>query len=201
MIRIALIAGPGAGKTTLANAFTARMKDLGYKWENIPEYAREFINKHGHKPATQRMSIPLLIANKQIARERRVPSACDGFITDSPLILPWFYATGLEAEPVEKYEILTSLYQMFLRSFLDYTLIVSVKREKEYVHDGTRFQTKDEALQIDSWVRRMVVAHGFKLFEVSGSTNTRVNQIVRELQKRGLIGQKTGRVSKASHKG
>lgn len=200
MIRIALLAGPGAGKTTLANALTARLKDLGYRWYNVQEYAREFIDKHGPDAASKRMSIPLLIANKQISRERRVPKTCDGFVTDSPLILPWFYATNLAAEPVEKYEILTSLYQMFLRSFLDYTLIVSVRREKKYDKDGTRFQTEDEARGIDSWIRGMVLAHGFELFEVSGKTETRVNQIVRELEKRGLIARKARWTHKAGNK-
>lgn len=180
MLKVALISGPGAGKTTLASALTARMKDLGKNWYYVPEYAREFIDNHGASSMT-RMSIPLLIANKQITRERRVNKNADGFVTDSPLILPWFYAKNLPAEPVEKYEILTSLYQMFLRSFLDYTLIVSVKREKPYMKDGCRYQDEAAARMIDEAVLREVTAHGFPVFEVSGTTTERVYQIVAKL--------------------
>lgn len=183
MHKIALLAGPGAGKTTLANALTAHMKDAGKKWYNIPEYAREFIDKHG-AAAMNRISIPLIIAHKQIGREHRVPKHADGFVTDSPLILPWFYARRLPAEPVEKYETLTSLYQMFLRSFLDYTLIVQVIREKEYVEDGTRYQTRDEAVSLDHEVAECITSHGFTIFPVYGTLSNRVQMIVDEINRR-----------------
>lgn len=192
MHKVALIAGPGAGKTTLANAVTARLKDAGMKWYNVQEYAREFIDKHG-PAAINRMSIPLLLANKQIGRERKVPKTCDGFITDSPLVLPWFYAMGLAAEPVEKYEILTSLYQMFLRSFLDYTHIFYLKREKEYVLDGTRMQTEEEALGIDNDVRRVILDHGFNMVDVSGTLNERVDFIVENIYPNGPVRKRSAR--------
>lgn len=176
MKRVALIGGPGSGKTTLANALTAHMKDAGKKWYNVGEYARDFIDKHGSS-AINRMSVALLIANKQINRERRVPKTADGFVTDSPLVLPWFYAKSLPAEPVEKYEILTSLYQMFLRSFLDYDLIVYVTREKEYVDDGTRFQTEQEAVALDKAIKEEIITHGFPMMPVFGPNSQRVKMI------------------------
>lgn len=178
MYKIALIAGPGAGKTTLAHALTAALKDRGKKWYCVQEVAREFIDEWGADAMTH-ASVPLLIANRQMRREKRVNSKADGFVTDSPLILPWFYAKALPVNSgVEKYSVLSTLYKMFLRSFIDYDLLVHVTREKPYVEDGCRTQTEAEAKQLDSAIVKEVKSHGFQLFDVHGTTQNRVEMIV-----------------------
>lgn len=180
MIKVACIAGPGAGKTTLSLAVSAKLKDMGLKWYYIPEFAREFIDEWG-AVNMNRASLALMCANRQMRREKKVNPEADGFITDSPLILPWFYARKLPADGVEKYYILTTLYKMFLRSFIDYNLIVYVKREKAYVKDGCRFQSEEQARQIDNEVIDTVISHGFNVLEVSGDMNNRVDTVVNKI--------------------
>jgi nicotinamide riboside kinase len=179
MIKVALLAGPGAGKTTLANCLTAKLKDRGLKWYNVGEYARDFIDRWtAEEMESGGIAIPYHLAMKQLRREKNVNKNADGFVTDSPLILPWFYARSLDGPKITRYTVLSELYKMFLRSFLDYDLIVHVKREKKYVQDGTRHQSESEAVSIDRDVCEVVRSHGFSLFDVSGTTEERAHQIV-----------------------
>lgn len=178
MKKVALVGGPGSGKTTLANALTAELKSRGLKWYNVQEYAREHIDRWGAE-SVKRASDVLLIAYQQVEREKKVNKNADGFVTDSPLILPWFYGRNLEvASAGEKYMILTRLYKMFVRSFLDYDLVVHVKREKPYVKDGCRFQTEEEAKEIDLDVVEQITKHDFPMVTVDGTTDERVEKIV-----------------------
>lgn len=193
MLRIALVAGPGAGKTTLANALTAKLKTMGYKWYNVPEYAREFIDEWG-RDAITRASTVLLIAYRQMGREHKVNPSADGFVTDSPLILPWFYGRDMKCDnEAEKYLVITRLYKMFTRAFLDYDLVVHVKREKDYVEDGCRFQTEKEARAIDIEVVNEIRAHGYGVIEVSGTTDERVNRVIDKLIVSGMLAKKLPR--------
>lgn len=178
MIKVALVAGPGAGKTTLANALTAHMKSQGKKWYNVPEYARDFINRwEGERMLEMGVLAPYHIAMKQMRREQNVHTGADGFVTDSPLFLPWFYALDVQDRFLSKYVVCAELYKMFLRALADYTHIVHVVREKGYVEDGTRYQSEEEAKQVDKDVVRFLRNHGANLVEVRGSTPDRVLQI------------------------
>ena len=70
MHKIGLLAGPGAGKTTLANALTARMKDLNKKWYNVGEYARDFIDKFGAEALEKGIKHEMEhTENEQVAKE------------------------------------------------------------------------------------------------------------------------------------
>lgn len=179
MIKVALVAGPGAGKTTLANALTAHMKSTGKKWYNVSEYARDFINRwEGQRMMEMGVLAPYHIAMKQMRREQNVHKEADGFVTDSPLFLPWFYALDVDDTFLSKYVVCAELYKMFLRALDDYDVIVHVTREKDYVSDGTRMQTEGEARQIDHDVSRFLEKHGVSLVRVSGTTQDRVLQIV-----------------------
>jgi nicotinamide riboside kinase len=79
---------------------------------------------------------------------------------------------------------------MFLRSFLDYDLIVNVRREKPYQKDGCRAQDEAAARQIDSMVVQEVRNHGFPMLEVAGSTTERVATIVERIEKDGCVPSK-----------
>lgn len=180
MHKIALLAGPGAGKTTLANALTAYMKSKGLVWYNIPEYARDFINRWGVDELNKLGPWgPYHIAMKQLRREKNVPESAHGFVTDSPLFLPYFYSLKVCRSSIERFVVQDELYQMFLHALTDYTVVVHVTREKKYVQDGTRFQTEDEAREIDIQVANMLTMHGVRLLSVSGDTHERVKKIAK----------------------
>lgn len=179
MIRIALFAGPGAGKTTLAMAFTAYMKDRGYNWHYVHEYARDFIDVYGGRvfeecgPLVQN-----IIMDKQIRFEKKLPETINGFITDSPVFLSWIYgAKNATLGNLESYLALKNCYKGFLRSLTEYDLIIRVVREKPYMKDGTRSQSEEQAIGLDKAIQFLLELHGIKYVEVAGSTEERCLQI------------------------
>lgn len=176
-----MFAGPGAGKTTLAMAFTAYMKDRGYNWHYVHEYARDFIDTYGAGAFDQ--SGPLIqckMMDKQIKLESKLPDGIDGLITDSPTFLSWMYGAlysdivgengGLN---VAAYLALKDCYKGFLRSLTEYDFIVHVKREKPYLKDGTRTQSEEEAKELDELMFTLLRLHNVEILEVSGTTEER----------------------------
>lgn len=183
-IRIALFGGPGCGKTTLAAAFTAYMKDRGHQLYCIQEYAREFIDSYG-KDSLKKLGphIQRKFSEKQEKREMDVPPEALGFITDSPIFLGWIYTCMYpDGEYLNDYIIRKDMYKRFLRSVSNYTHIVEVVREKSYVQDGTRPQTYDEALLIDHHIKEALSMHQVPYTQAWGSTGNRC-RILHELVK------------------
>lgn len=187
-VRIALVGGPGTGKTTTATAFAAYMKDKGFNWYYVAEYAREFIDNYGAKAVTE--SGPLLqlhFVEKQWRRELNVPNECDGFVTDSPVFISWVYASIYGNKSVGSYLARKNNYKAFLRSIYEYTHIVIVKREKEYVKDGCRMQTEEEALRIDNIIETLLIMHGVKYHTISGSLEERMEQLDKLAQENLIV--------------
>jgi len=177
-VRMALVAGPGAGKTTLATAFNSHMKNKGYNWYYVSEYARDFIDNYGQDgPPKCGPLVQLHFVDKQWRRELSVPKQCDGFITDSPVFLAWFYSALYGNSDLPGYLARKNNYKAFLRSVYEYTHIVLVKREKGYVYDGTRAQSPETAMELDKAVETMLKLHGIKYHVVSGTLEERVKQL------------------------
>lgn len=161
------------------------MKDRGYNWHYVHEYARDFIDTYGGT-ALNKMG-PLIqckFMDRQINLERKLPAVIDGFITDSPIFLGWMYAArnskvwDVEGElDVGAYVALKDCYKGFLRSLTEYDLIIHVKREKAYMNDGTRSQTEKEAKDIDALVLTLLKLHNVSIYEVTGPTETRCQAI------------------------
>lgn len=176
--KIALFGPPGAGKTSLANAFTAFAKDRGKSLYNISEFARDFIDEHG-KDAIVKCGplIQLEFEKHQKAREDRVPAKTDGFITDSPLFLSWFYTIRYPGDELASEITRKTSYETFLKCLRTYTHIFYVTREKPYVNDGTRHQTEEESNEIGQMMLNMVNAHGVKYTTLKGTTLERCQTI------------------------
>lgn len=179
-MRVALAAGPGVGKTTLAMAFTAWMKDRGWNWHYVHEYARDFIDTYGAESIEDASPlIQMVFMDKQISLQEKIPDVVDGFITDSPVFLSWVYgALNSEvSEDVETYIALKNCYKGFIRSLTEYDIIALVRREKDYVQDGTRMQTEDEAKDLDHLIRTLLTLHNVPFIEVSGTTEERCRRL------------------------
>jgi len=175
-VRMALVGGPGAGKTSLANAFTSHMKDLHYNWYYVSEYARDFIDNYGQNALKDcGPMVQIHINDKQWRRELAVPAQCDGFVTDSPVFLSWFYSAQYGDNSTGSYLSRKNNYKAFLRSIYEYTHIILVKREKPYILDGCRTQTEEQATKFDATMKAVLELHGIQYHEVSGSMIQRVD--------------------------
>lgn len=153
------------------------MKDKGFNWHYIHEYARDFIDVYGNDAI--KSSGPLLqtlFMDKQIRLEKKPPAIADGWITDSPVFLSWIYgARNSKAEEgdVETYIALKNCYKGFLRSLGEYDLIVRVVREKDYIQDGVRSQTEEEARDLDAIITSLLDLHNVTYHTISGTLEQR----------------------------
>jgi len=180
MIRIALIGGPGSGKTTLANALTASIKSRGHPFDNVSEYARDFINEHGADALSGTSGlINLMIFDEQKTREDRVPEEAKGFVTDSPLFLPYCYTLAYSKGTKEGRAALEIMYKKFLSVLDRYDLVFQVGRQKKYVKDGTRRESEQWARELDTMFFLLIQRHGVEIHPLEGTTEERVAEIER----------------------
>lgn len=174
-IKIALLGGPGSGKTTLANAFTAYAKSQDVQFYNIPEFAREFIDKYGNEVMQEGMPfLQLYFQQVQMTREDATPKQCLGYISDSPIHLSWIYSIFHGQNTTLDKIAQAELYKEFLNTPQRYTHVFHVAREKKYILDGTRAQTEEEAQQLDVAIVHLLKLHKLPFVTLTGSTTERV---------------------------
>lgn len=185
-ISVALVGPPGAGKTTLSNGLTAELKKEGIRFNNVQEYARNFIDRWGNSGLLE-LGIfgPYHIATKQLRREKNVPQDVAGYVTDSPLFLPWFYAQAAAQGGLIDHIVLSELYKMFTQSLKEYDIIAFVEPGKPYDQDSTRAQSESEATDLGNNIRQTLERHGAKLLSLKGSYAERLDTLLAEVK--GLL--------------
>ncbi len=174
MIRIGLIGGPGTGKSTQCAHFFSKLKEKSIPIEQVQEWVREAINK-GHLPMDNPW-VQFWIYSEQKHKEDCLPEAIKYMITDSPTILSYPYALINVKNPEDKYLIL-KMYEYFLNDLNRYDYIFVCKREKEYLKDGTRSQTKEEALAIDALIVSLLKQHKVPFEYLTGTIEERTEII------------------------
>lgn len=165
-MRIALIGGPGSGKSTTAAKVFAQCKSEGITAELVQEFVRDQLNR-GWVMKSAADQLRILV--EQRSKEDIIPNTIDVIVTDSPVFLSYYY--GLLSCPladISDIETLTYLYKEFLKDLTRYDKVYSIRRTKEYVPDGTRTQTADESDEIGLNLEMLLESHGISLIGVTG---------------------------------
>lgn len=132
---INLIAGPGAGKSTIASDLFAAMK-----WRNINcELVTEFPKELHWDGRTEVMKDQVYMLAKQNRRQARLVGKVDYVITDSPLIMYPTYDTFYGESYTELTRKMFSMYD---------NVNIIIRRTKDY-HNVGRTQTFEEAVELD----------------------------------------------------
>jgi nicotinamide riboside kinase len=175
MKKIALIGGPGSGKTTLALGFVSHMKHNSVPWAFVSEYARDYIESYGKDaPAKGGDFTQMLFLKKQQEREQRVHPSYGGFVTDSPVFLAWVYAAKYTSMDFTGRLAKVECYKAALSSLSSYSAICWVRREKPYMQDSARIQTLKEVEALDNFIAEFVRNHGIPLIEIRGDEHERI---------------------------
>lgn len=137
--RINFIAGPGAGKSTVASRLFGDLKAKGYDIEQVSEYIKKWAYE-GKKP----QSFDQLYAfAKQLRNEETLLRCVPLIVTDSPLIVNVAYTQYYNC-PYHK-ELL-ALVNYFEEEY--HSLNLFIDRTVSYVEKG-RFQSLEQALELD----------------------------------------------------
>lgn len=145
---INLFGGPGCGKSTLALGLGHELKRSGLEVAVITEEAKPYALRGEFIGAVEQLEIMY----QQYRNESKYYNLCDFIITDSPLELQAYYHY-LRTGGFCYAEIVNGLRQSG-PARLNYLLC----REQDYDLEG-RFQTEEEARQIDNEIRRFLTVH------------------------------------------
>lgn len=168
--RINICAGPGCGKSSIAAQVYANLKVEGYSIELATEYVKGWAYlKRNINPFDQ-----FYLLNKQL-QEEYVPlvAGVKTIITDSPVFLPYCYAT-LDF-PTKVADALIPIIDYFDEEYK--SLYLFLKRETVYVEEG-RFQTEEKAKIIDERIKTCLQIRNKNFIEVS--INDNITELVKQ---------------------
>lgn len=149
---INLYGGPGAGKSTSAAYFYYLLKAAGKNVELVREYVKDWAWE-GRKITTYDQ---IYFLGKQVRRESMLYGKVDWVVTDSPVMMNLYYAQ--KYCPTSLAEGVRSATLSFYRQGADdghNHIHIMLKRTKPYKGEG-RYQTEDEAREIDAGVKRLL---------------------------------------------
>lgn len=149
---INLYGGPGTGKSTSAAQLYALLKQQGENAELVREYVKDWAwEKRDISTYDQ-----IYLLGKQSRRESMLYDKVDWIVTDSPVLMGTYYAQLFC--PLWVSEGVRTLSLAFYHQAAEDKhrhVHVFLKRSKPYVAAG-RYQSEDEAKEIDIGVRRML---------------------------------------------
>lgn len=151
-MRFNLLGGPGAGKSETALRLAADIKHDLRSVEHVGEYVKSW----AYQKRTVEKFDQVYIFGKQHQYEYRfISSGVKNIITDSPVFLSSVYAPSELALP------LTALCMAYDREFPSMNIFIQ-RGDKPYLQAG-RWQTKDEALELDKRIFDMAQTYCTKV--------------------------------------
>ena len=147
--RINILAGPGAGKSTLAARLFGDLKARHHDVEQITEYIKTWAHQ-GKKPQGFDQ---LYVFSKQLKSEEEALRNVNSIVTDSPLITNAafcvYYCCDYAREVI-------SLAKNFEDKYKSVNLFL--ERTIDYVEKG-RYQNLDQSLEVDKILWSLVSEH------------------------------------------
>ena len=155
---INLFGGPGVGKSTAAAELFARFKKQGKSVELVTEFAKDLVWENRQST----LEIQPYVSMKQFRNLARLKGKVDYVITDSPIIKDSVYARRYATDLPQDYHNLL----FFLHENLGDSINILLTREHVYDSEG-RYQTEDQAIEIDRELRFLLELHDIDYYECS----------------------------------
>ena len=170
--RICLFGGPGCGKSTTSAYIYSQLKVLGHSVEQIQEYVKSWAYE---KRKISSFDQVYLLA-KQIRMEDLVlRNDVDLVVTDSPVSMSTCYA---KASGVAAWRALIELSKEFERQYPSLNLFLD-RGDTEYEAHG-RYQTKDEAIEIDKMIKDLLSSEHEKYYTLDCRDQEGILKVVLE---------------------
>lgn len=147
-MRINLYAGPGAGKSTTAARLFSELKELGKSIEQVAEVVKKWaVLKRPVKEYDQ----VYLLGEQMQSEYLNLSNGMKNIVTDSPVLLSCCY-TEFFFPHLEIHESMTTIALAYERDHPSVNIFLN-RGNKPYDPQG-RYQTADEAKEIDALVRK-----------------------------------------------
>lgn len=158
---INLYGGPGSGKSTSAAYLYYLLKTQGQNVELVREYVKDWAWEQ-RKISTYDQ---IYFLGKQVRRESMLYGKVDWIVTDSPVMMNSYYAQRY-CSPSLSEGIRAATLSFYRQAAEDghKHLHVMLQRNKPYLSEG-RYQTEDEAREIDLGVKRLLNDLKFPIIE------------------------------------
>ena len=167
--KVGFCGGPSSGKTEsakwLSHQINTRFNGNAF---HVTEYATSFIQKYGRHPE---FGDQILLWHGQWKRERNANNS-HFVISDCPTFLSYIYAQMLQTGEFNEKQAL-HLVKMYKQSLFDVTsytdiLLLAVQ---QYRDNGVRYQTIEEALEIQAKIQTFLDDHNIGYIKTSYENN------------------------------
>ncbi|MCF8010432.1 MAG: ATP-binding protein [Clostridiales bacterium] len=171
--KIAVLGGPGTGKTTLCKQLDVDYSLAGYCSSVCLEFARSYISWYG---PPENIFEQFLLYEGQKRREREL-DYCDIVFCDNATILNYVY--GIMScdikSPRETYALM-KLFEWAMKDIPSYEIFY-IPREFSMNRDGIRYQDEDFAHVIDQKIKNFLDIMNIPYHSISGDMSTRVQAV------------------------
>lgn len=160
-MRINFFAGPGAGKSTTAAWLFSQLKILGASIELTSEYVKSWAcQKREIKPFDQ-----VYLLGKQMQYEYRfLSSGVKNVVTDSPVLLSCSYTQFYYPE-LNIHQPMLEIVEAYEKTYPSLNIFLN-REGKPYNSEG-RYQTVNEAKELDLIIRQDLINSDFHFKEFS----------------------------------
>lgn len=139
------LAGPGAGKSTIAGSVFSELKWLGVDCELVTEYAKDKVWEESYKTLANQ----LYVLGKQSHRNFRLDDKVEVVITDSSVLMSLLYSTEDRHKTPE-------FIKVTIDEFNHYNNINFFVERNNYYIDNGRYQTFEQAKEIDKRILKIM---------------------------------------------
>ena len=172
-----IIAGPGAGKSTIATGIYSQLMQKGVNCELAAEYAKDVVwEEHDFLLNNQ-----IKLFAEQFRRIYRLIDKVDYVITDSPLILNSIYLKLFYDKQEKKYFDSDYMYlqqQFFNETFDQFdNLNFFIERNPKYHTNRGRIHSLEESKKIDAAILNSLLIYDQDHFICNGSTTEIIEEI------------------------
>jgi deoxyadenosine/deoxycytidine kinase len=172
---ISLFGGPGAGKSTLAAALFAKMKESNVNCEMVREYVKTWAWQDREIKSTDQ----IYVLAKQCQAESILYNKVDYVITDCPILLPGVYQRLYHGGTYIGDAGIGVIRDAKLKNVHYKNYLLS--RGKHFETEG-RYHSKEESLKIDQEIPKLLQYYEerYKML-ILADTETLVGKILKDL--------------------